>query len=89
MTTRLTAKVVDVKPNGLLALEARTQISNDEEIQTISVTGYCQPADVTIANTVLSTQIYDLRVKKVNEGEVRDASKKGFLTKLFEAIFAF
>ena len=89
MTTRLTARVVDVKPNGMLTLEARTQIRNDEETQTITVTGYCQPQDVSIDNTVLSTQMFDLRVTKTNEGELRDSGDKGFLTEVLETIFNF
>ena len=89
MTTRLTARVIDVKPNGTLTLEARTHIRNDDEAQTITVTGYCQPQDVTIDNTVLSTQVFDLRVSKTNEGELRDATNKGILTTILETIFNF
>lgn len=89
MTTRLTARVVDVKPNGTLALEARTFIKNDEEEVTITVTGYARPTDVTIANTVLSTQMFDLRVAKTHEGEIRKAQKKGLFTKILDTIFNF
>jgi len=89
MTTRLTARVVDIKPNGTLALEARTNIQNDEEKLTINVTGYARPDDIAADNTVLSTQMYDLRVKKQHEGEVRNANKKGILTKILDTIFNF
>ncbi len=87
--TRLTARVIDVKPNGTLALEARTAIDNDDEQMTIKVTGYCRAEDVTAANTILSTQMYDLRVNKQHEGEVRKASKKGLLTKVLDVLFNF
>jgi flagellar L-ring protein precursor FlgH len=87
--TRITAKVLDVKPNGTLALEARTQIRSDKEEKVIIVTGYCRAEDVTVANTVLSTQIYDLRLEQEHKGEVRDATKKGILTKALETLFAF
>lgn len=89
MTTRLTARVVDVKPNGTLALEARTHIQNDDETQAITVTGYCQPEDVAIDNSILSTQIFDLRIAKTNTGELRDASEKGIFTRILDAIFNF
>lgn len=87
--TRLTARVVDVKPNGTLALEARTHLANDDETVTITVTGYCRAEDVTADNSVLSTQMYDLRVAKKHTGEIRDASKKGLFTKGLDYLFNF
>lgn len=89
VVTRLTARVLDVKPNGTLALEARTHIANDDETVTIVVTGYCRAEDVAADNTILSTQMYDLRVEKKHTGEIRDASKKGVLTKALEFLFNF
>jgi len=89
LTTRLTARVIDVKPNGTLALEARTFIQNDDEKLTIAVTGFCRAEDVAIDNTVLGTQMFDLRVNKSHEGELRKTTKKGILTKLLEAVFNF
>ena len=89
LTTRLTARVLDVKPNGTLTLEARTFIKNDDEELTISVTGMVRAEDIGADNSVLSTQVYDLRVTKEHEGEMRKASKKGLLTKVFDTIFNF
>lgn len=89
VVTRLTAQVVDIKPNGTLALEARTNIANDNETLTITVTGYCRAEDVTGDNAVLSTQMFDLRVNKQHAGELRKVSKKGVLTKALETIFNF
>jgi flagellar L-ring protein precursor FlgH len=89
VVTRLTAQVVDVKPNGLLALEARTHIRNDDEQVTITVTGYCRAEDVSADNAVLSTQMFDLRVSTWHAGEVRDASKKGVVTKALDFLFNF
>ncbi len=86
---RITARVVDVKPNGTIALEARKYIRNDDEKQTIKLTGYCRAIDVAPDNTILSTQLYDLRLEQLHEGELRKTSKKGVLTKIFDAIFNF
>lgn len=89
IVTRLTAQVIDVKPNGTLALEARMHMANDDEQLTVTVTGYCRAEDVTPDNTILSTQLHDLRVVKKHEGEIRDAGKKGVLTKAMEFLFNF
>jgi flagellar L-ring protein precursor FlgH len=88
-TTRLTARVIDVKPNGTLVLEARKYVRSDREELDMVLSGVCRAEDVKADNTVLSTQLYDLRLNKQHRGEVRGASKKGFITKIFESLFAF
>lgn len=89
LTMRLTAEVIEVLPNGNLVLEARTHIKTDDEEQTMKVTGICRPEDVTAANSILSNQIHDLVVEKLHQGELREASKKGIISKVLETIFAF
>ena len=88
-TTRITARVIDVKPNGTIVLEARKFIQSDEESVNLLLTGTCRKDDITGSNTILSTQIYDLRLIKEHAGNVRNASKKGLITRFFELIFNF
>lgn len=88
-TTRMTAEVVEVLPNGNLILEARTTISNDKEMSCIKLTGICRPDDITSANTVLSNQIHDLKIEKLNTGFVKDAADKGIIAQVLDAILAF
>lgn len=89
LTARLTAEVIQVLPNGNLVLEARTNIKNDKEEQTIKATGICRPADITAANTILSNQLHDLTIDKVHKGELREAGQKGIISKVLETVFAF
>jgi flagellar L-ring protein precursor FlgH len=88
-TTRLQARIIDIKPNGTLVLEARKFVRNDGESLNVVLTGTCRKEDVTADNTILSTQLYDLNVNKQATGELRKAAKKGWLSKAFETIFAF
>jgi flagellar L-ring protein precursor FlgH len=88
-TARLSAEVIEILPNGNLILESRTRIKTDDEESILMVTGLCRPEDVTPANTILSSQLHDLRVEKVNKGELRKANKKGIITKVLDALFAF
>ena len=88
-SARIAAEILEVKPNGTVVLEARKRIEKDDEIQTILIAGKVRTEDITLQNTVLSSQLADLTLSVQNEGEVRDAAKKGFLTKLFDTIFAF
>jgi len=89
MTARITAEVVDVKPNGTLVLQARKQIKVDEEEQQFILTGSCRVDDVAADNTVLSTQLYDLQLQKNHKGDVREAVKRGFLPKLLDLLNPF
>lgn len=89
VATRISARVIEVKPNGLLLLEARKTIQSDKESTTVVVSGLCRPEDVTVNNTVQSTQLADLVVRIENEGEARDAAKKGWISQVFDTVFAF
>jgi len=83
-TTRVTAEVIDVKPNGNLVLEAVGQITFDEEVSTITITGLCRKDDVTPDNSVLSTQLADLNINVQNEGALRRASIRGWIPRIID-----
>lgn len=79
LTTRIQATVIDVKPNGTLVLQATKAIDIDDEGYAITLTGTCRGVDVTPTNTILSTQIADLRINVEHSGAVRDAARRGWL----------
>ena len=86
---RITAEVLDVKPNGTLVLQARKKIKTDEEEQTLLLSGVCRVEDLTPDNTVLSTQLFDLEFTKINKGQVRNTTKTGGLHKLLDFLNPF
>ena len=88
-TARITAEVLDVKPNGTLVVQARKHIKTDEEEQEFILTGICRAEDIQVDNTLLSTQIFDLSLQKNHKGAVRDTNKRGLLTKLLDFINPF
>ncbi len=86
LTTRLTARIIDVKPNGLLVLEGRAAIKHDEEFSEITLTGICRKEDVSADNSVLSTQIADKVLHIENEGALRASASRGWITKLLDLL---
>jgi flagellar L-ring protein FlgH len=86
---RITAEVVDVKPNGTFAVQARKLIKKDDEEQEFILTGICRGGDVTPDNTVLSSQVYNLALITNHKGAVRDTTKRGFIPKLLDFINPF
>jgi flagellar L-ring protein precursor FlgH len=86
LTTRITGKIVDVKPNGLLVIEGQERIAHDEEVAVITITGTCRKEDVTADNSVLSTQLADKEIVVTTEGALHAASTRGWLLKLLDLL---
>ena len=86
---RITAEVVDVKPNGTLVVQARKKIKTDEEEQTLLCSGICRAEDITPDNTVLSTQLFDLEFTKMNKGQVQNTTKTCLIHKLLDFVNPF
>jgi len=89
MTGRITARIVDVKPNGTLALQAKKFVKSDGESLDVKLTGVCRAEDITADNTVLSTELYNLHLNKTHDGELKNATEKGLLTKILDFLFNF
>lgn len=87
--TRMTAEVLDVKPNGNMVLQARGRTKMDDEIQEFILSGTCRAIDLTADNTVLSTQLFDLNLEKRSKGNIRQATKRGWGGKLLDAVSPF
>ncbi len=88
-SARITAKVLEVKPNGTLVLEATKRIAKDQEISVLVLSGLAREEDVTAQNTILSSQLADLTIILENEGSLKDVAEKGLITRVLDSIFAF
>ena len=86
VTTRIQARVVDVKPNGNLILEAMAEVEIEEDEYKLTLTGICRTADVTPDNTILSTQLHDKKFRKVSTGATKDGTKRGWLAKILDKL---
>lgn len=84
LTMRLSGTIIDVKPNGVLVIEAKARIRHDEELSVLSVTGSCRKEDITADNTILSTQVADKTVSIKNVGSVRAATSRGWALRLLD-----
>ncbi len=88
-TTRITAKIVDVKPNGTVVLEARGHQKYDEEEIFITLTGTCRAADITPDNTILSSQLFDPDINVSHTGAVRDTTRRGWIPRAIDFLRPF
>jgi flagellar L-ring protein precursor FlgH len=89
VTFRVTAEVIDVKPNGTLVVQARKRIKTDEEEEVVVLSGVCRAEDISADNTILSTQLFDLEMTKNHTGAIRDANTRGWVPRLLDALNPF
>ncbi|HVU64838.1 MAG TPA: flagellar basal body L-ring protein FlgH [Phycisphaerales bacterium] len=88
VTAKISAFVVDTKPNGNLVLEAR-MTRKDKEYTTVVLSGTCRAEDITQNNTIQSSQIAGLTIRIEHEGDVSEANEKGLIPRVLETIFPF
>lgn len=87
LTARLTAKVVEVLPNGNLKIEGRQAIVLNGETQEIILSGYIRPEDVDADNTVLSSFISDAQIAYKGAGTLGSKQEQGLITRFFHWLF--
>lgn len=86
---KIQAEIIDVKPNGTIAIEARKHVDKNGETQSTVLAGVIRISDITQNNSVLSSQIADLTLITKSTGEVDKSAKKGLIPRILETIFAF
>jgi flagellar L-ring protein FlgH len=80
----ITARVVDIRPNGNYVLEARKTVTVDDEIIETALTGVVRREDIPSTNIVLSDKIAELDLQRRTVGYVRDSYKRGWLTRFWD-----
>ena len=85
----VTARVVDIRPNGNLVLEARKTMRVDDEIIENSLTGTVRREDIAPNNIVLSEKLAELQINRRTVGHIRDSYKRGWLTKFWDGVNPF
>ena len=80
----IAAKVVDVRPNQTLVVEAHKQIIVDNEVWEYSLTGVCRAEDIGPDNVLLSRNISDMKFQKRERGHIRDSYRRGFITRILD-----
>ncbi len=87
LAATLTARVVEVLPNGDLVLEGAREIDINGDRQIVVLTGVVRQADLGRNNVVLSPSIGQLRIRYFGRGLIRDNLKPGWLVRILNKIF--
>ncbi len=86
---RIQARVVDVRPNGNLVIEARKRMTINEEVWELALQGIISRQDIDENNTIRSEQIADMEIIKREVGHVRDGYRRGWLGRIHDKIKLF
>jgi len=89
MTASITARVVDVMPNGNLFIQGVREIKVNNEEQFITLSGLIRPVDISPDNTVLSSYIADAKISYSGRGVVSDKQRPGWLMRAIDFVWPF
>jgi len=85
--SKLSARVVNVEPNGNLIIEGTRTTKINGELQTIVIKGVVRPVDVMQNNSVYSYSILDLTLTIDGIGTVSETQEPGLITKFIRLLF--
>jgi flagellar L-ring protein precursor FlgH len=83
----VTARVVEVMPNGDLVLEGVREIDINGDRQIIVLSGIVRPVDIGRGNVVPSTAIGQMRIRYFGRGLIKDNLSPGWLIRIFNKVF--
>ena len=89
MSATISAKVVDLLPNGNLAIEGKRELYINNEKKEILLQGVVRPRDIAYDNSVYSTQVADAKVIYTGIGVIGEKQRPGWLTRAFDIVWPF
>ena len=88
-SSKLTARVTEVLPNGNMLIEGkRTVIMQDESVEII-LTGIIRPNDIARDNSIASSAVADAAIKYISGGTIAKNQQKGLLTRAWDWVNPF
>jgi flagellar L-ring protein precursor FlgH len=85
----MTARIVEILPNGNLCIQGNREVRVNNENQVITLTGLVRPRDISADNVVRSTYIADARITYSGTGSVNDRQQPGWLMRILDKVWPF
>ena len=89
LNATISAKVLDVLPNGNLMIEGRRNVKVNEEDQIIIVEGTIRPSDIGPDNIINSSLVADARISYTGKGIISDRQSPGWLMNVIDKVWPF
>jgi flagellar L-ring protein precursor FlgH len=87
LSATITARVVEVLPNGDLVVEGVREVDINGDRSVVVLTGVIRPFDVQPGNVIASTRIGQLRIRSLSQGLIKDSLSPGWLIRILNKIF--
>jgi flagellar L-ring protein precursor FlgH len=78
----VSARVVDVFPDGNLMVEGTRELKINSESQYLILTGIVRPKDIKADNTISSTKLADARISYTGGGSLTEKTNPGWFSKI-------
>lgn len=85
----ITVTVIEVLPNGNLLVSGEKQIGINQGSEFVRFSGVVNPATVSPANVVTSTQVADARIEYRGNGYIDEAQTMGWMQRFFLTFMPF
>lgn len=86
---RVAATVVDVLPNGVLAISGSQELRVNFELRELLVTGYVRPDDISRQNEITYDKIASARVSYGGRGQITDVQQPRYGQQVLDMILPF
>lgn len=85
----ISTKVVEVMPNGNLAVEGKREITINSEKKEMLFQGIVRPKDIAADNTVFSTQVADAKIILAGVGVISEKQSPGWFARILDLLWPF
>jgi len=89
LTFKIAASVVDIRPNGNLVIDGRSDVQVNDEVWEQSISGVVRRQSIGPDRTVRSDDLAERRIKIRKKGFVHDATNRGWLTRWYDQVKPF
>ncbi|WP_293574038.1 flagellar basal body L-ring protein FlgH [Phaeobacter sp.] len=86
---KIAATVVDVLPNGVLAISGTQELRVNFELRELLVTGYVRPDDISRQNEITYDKIASARVSYGGRGQITDVQQPRYGQQVLDVILPF
>ncbi len=86
---RVAATVVDVLPNGVLAISGKQEVRVNFELRELLVSGYVRPQDISRQNQITYDKIASARISYGGRGQITDVQQPRYGQQVLDAILPF
>ncbi len=89
LTLRVAVTIVDVLPNGVLAISGSQELRVNFELRELLVTGYVRPEDISRLNEITYDKIASARVSYGGRGQITDVQQPRYGQQILDTVLPF